>query len=288
MSYINDALRKAQKENKSSWAADSGIASSGGKKPDTRQKWYTIFGLSVVFLFAAGIITALYWPEIHPRRRSTPIISVPLTATVTPAEAQIAQGPPPVQPEAPPAPAASSGLNAPPAADVRPPTPQSQALPAEVKASKPDEASRPVARRLQQPEEGLAADPKSFYAQALQRQREGKLEEAEGLYRQVLKKEPRNIQALNNLGVVHLKMKRYRRAIIRFNEALTIKHDYVDAHYNLACLYARKSDTQKSLFHLKNAIHLNPEVKSWAIDDADLKGLAKLPDFQKLMQARDN
>ena len=133
----------------------------------------------------------------------------------------------------------------------------------------------------------LQFDPESLYAQALQKHREGRLEEAGKLYRQVLKKNPRHLQALNNLGVVHLKLKKYRRAIIRFNDALEIKHNYVDAHYNLACLYAQKNDTKQSLFYLKNAMDINPEVREWAIGDNDLKNLADLPEFNKILQTRD-
>jgi Flp pilus assembly protein TadD len=47
-------------------------------------------------------------------------------------------------------------------------------------------------------------DSKIFYAQALQRQREGKLEEAKSLYKKVVKIDRRNIQALNNLGVIYM------------------------------------------------------------------------------------
>jgi tetratricopeptide (TPR) repeat protein len=278
MSYINDALHKAQKENKSSWAEGHSIASAEEKKPDTWRKWYTIIGLSAVFLFAAGMTGLLYWSDIQPGRRNAPVIPATLAATVTPAEAQIAAAPSPVQKEIASAPVAVEAA----------PLAQSAVSPAKVKAEKPAEAAQPAMELKAKPEDTLPADPKKLYAQALQKQREGKLAEAEALYRQVLEKEPRSIQALNNLGVIHLKLKRYRRAVIRFHEALSIKNDYVDAHYNLACLYARKSDAQKSLFYLGNAIHLNPEAKSWAAEDADFEGFAKLPDFQKLMQARDN
>lgn len=288
MSYINDALRKAQKENKSSWTTGAGIASAEDKKPDVWRKGYTIIGLSVVFFFAAGIMVVLYWSDFQPGRRSAPVILAPPAATAAPAEAQIPPDPPPFQAMAAPESSAPAGANTPAASDITTPPIQTQALPAEVKADQPEETSKPVVGRPDKSEAAPPADPKRLYARALKMQRNGKLDEATELYRQVLEQEPRNIQALNNLGVVHLKMKRYRRAIIRFNEALTIQHDYADAHYNLACLYAKKSDLQKSLFYLKNAITLNPEARGWAADDTDLKGLAQLHDFQKLMQARDN
>ena len=84
------------------------------------------------------------------------------------------------------------------------------------------------------------AESKALFAQALESQREGKLEEAKKLYRKVVQIDQYNIQAFNNLGVIYMGEKNYKRAIMRFNNALDIKHDYVDAHYNLACLYAQR------------------------------------------------
>ena len=131
-------------------------------------------------------------------------------------------------------------------------------------------------------------NPKTLYAQALKKQKQGRMEEAEALYEQILKIQPRHLAAINNLGVVYMQQNKYKEAIARFNEAIAIKHDYVDGHYNLACLYARKNDTKQSLFYLKNAIDFNPEVKGWAENDDDLRKLASLPEFQKLLQKQDN
>lgn len=128
------------------------------------------------------------------------------------------------------------------------------------------------------------AESKTFFAQALDLQREGKLEEAKKLYRKVVEIDPQNAQAFNNLGVIYMSEKNYRRAIMRFNNALDIKHDYVDAHYNLACLYAKKNDVPQSLFYLKNAIEFNPEAKKWAKNDSDLETVANLPEFKKLVE----
>jgi tetratricopeptide (TPR) repeat protein len=110
------------------------------------------------------------------------------------------------------------------------------------------------------------------------------LEEAKSLYKKVVKIDPRNIQALNNLGVIYMSQKKYKWAIIHFNDALNIKNDYTDVHYNLACLYAQKNDVPQSLVYLKNAIEFNPEVRQWAKNDSDLKTLANLPEFKKLLE----
>jgi tetratricopeptide (TPR) repeat protein len=132
------------------------------------------------------------------------------------------------------------------------------------------------------------AESKALYTQALQKQREGKSEEAKSLYKKVVAIDPGNMQAFNNLGVIYMSQKRYKWAIIRFNDAINIKHNYTDAHYNLACLYAKKNDLTQSMFYLKNAIEFNPEVRKWAKSDGDLKALANLPEFQKLMEKQLN
>jgi tetratricopeptide (TPR) repeat protein len=242
MSYINDALRKLQKEKKTRYVAYDHIVSAPGKKSEPSQKWLSIIGILIVFFFAAGMIALLYGledkkvPVIH--RISVP----PMVPIVTPA------------------------------------------IIAEPEPDKKTEVEKPQKEAAKlQTRQGIA-EAMVLFAQALQKQREGKLEEAKKLYRKVVEIDQYNIQAFNNLGVIYMGEKNYKRAIMRFNNALDIKHDYVDAHYNFACLYARKNDVPQSLFYLKNAIEFNPKVRKWAKNDGDLKALANLPEFKKLME----
>lgn len=237
MSYINDALRKLQKEKKTRYVAYDHIVSAPGKKSEPPQKWLSIIGILIVFFFAAGMIVLLYGLE----DKKVPVIHK-ISA-------------PPVAPPV-----------------VAEPEPNKKV---ELKPHK----TTAKARTTQE-----IAESKVFFAQALERQREGKFEEAKSLYKKVVKIDPQNMQALNNLGVIYMSQKRYKWAIIRFNDALNIKHDYTDAHYNLACLYAQKNDVPQSLFYLKNAIEFNPEVRQWAKNDGDLKALANLAEFKKLME----
>jgi tetratricopeptide (TPR) repeat protein len=245
MSYINDALRKAQKEKESRYVAYGNIVSASGEKLNRPQKWLSIIGISIVFFWAAGIIVLLYWPEDNEVPAAAPV-RTPAVVNVVPTKPQIVKK-----------------------------TIEDQKNKAELNK---DTASAEIKVKPD------IADSKIFYAQALQRQREGKLEEAKNLYKKVVKIDPQNMQALNNLGVIYMSQKRYKWAIIRFNDALNIKHNYTDAHYNLACLYAQKNDVPQGLFYLKNAIEFNPEVKQWAKNDGDLKALANLPEFKKLME----
>ena len=239
MSYINNALRKLQKEEKTRYMAYDNIVLADGNKPEPPQKWLSILGISIVFLFAVGMIVFLYGLEdkIIP---GIEIISAP-----------------PVAPTV-----------------LEEPKPNKKVVYRQQKASIKVLTAQEIAKY------------KALFAQALERQREGKLEEAKILYRKVVAIDQHNIQAFNNLGVIYMGEKNYKRAIISFNNALDVKHDYVDAHYNLACLFAQKNDVSQSLFYLKNAIEFNPEARQWAKNDDDLKVLGNLPEFKKLMEKK--
>jgi tetratricopeptide (TPR) repeat protein len=244
MSYINEALRKVQKEKESRYVAYEHIVSADGKKLEQPKRWLSIIGISIVFFFAVGIIVLLYWSE----DKKMPVIQ---------------------------------RISAPPVVAS-----------AVVAGHKPEGNTKvefqPQKTTAQVRIKQEAAESKAIFAQALERQRKGKLNEAKKLYRKVVKIDQHNVKAFNNLGVIYMSEKNYKRAIMRFNDALNIKHNYTDAHYNLACLYAQKNDVSRSLLYLKNAIKFNPEVIKWAKNDSDLKVLADLPAFNKLLEKQQN
>ena len=252
MSYINDALVKAQKDKKSPYAAYEPILSASGKKISGSRKWLPPAVILLCLFLAAGIIVLLNGSEnlLHRSQKKMMTAATPLIVSnvsgVVPAKMQMAEKTATDN-------KSDDGLRA-------------KARPAAIKA-KPE-----------------IAGSKMLYEQAFKKQQEGNLDEARNLYRKVLKIDPQNIQALNNLGVIHMNTKYYKKAILRFNDALHIKHDYADAHYNLACLYAQKHNAKQSLFYLKNAIDFNPQVRKWAANDADLKVLADLPEFKKMLE----
>jgi tetratricopeptide (TPR) repeat protein len=245
MSYINDALLKAQKDKKSPYAAYEPILSASGKKINRSRKWILITGILIFLLWTAGTIALLYWPEGK---------KIPAAAPLKVAQVQ----------------------------NFVPTPPQT------VGKKQAENKNEPVLKTKTSSTKIEAApgttDSGTLYAQAVKKQQEGKLEEAKSLYKKVIKIDPRNIQALNNLGVIYMNKRTYKWAIIRLNDALNIKYNYPDAHYNLACIYAQQNDTNRSLSYLKNAIGFNPLVKKWAENDGDLKVLADLPEFKKLLE----
>jgi tetratricopeptide (TPR) repeat protein len=260
MSYINDALHKIQKEKESSYALYEDIVSTAVKKPEAGNRKILAAGILAVLCIAAGAAAWRYWPF-------DPEASGGMT---------FAQGPGALADVAVPLPPEAEKTQA----TNKDPVPEDH-------VKKKNSVVSGQKMNLNASPQPAANDGENVFEQAIRKQRQGKLEEAKELYKKVIRKEPRHFQALNNLGVVYLKLKTYKWAIVRFNDAIDVKHDYVDAHYNLACLYAQKNDRQQSLFYLKNAVHLNPEVRQWAAQDDDLKNLADLPEFNKIVQARD-
>ena len=250
MSYINDALRKAQEDKKSPYAAYEPIVSALGKKNNGKRKWLILTGLSIFALWAAGVLVFFSWPKAENTPAAEPL--------------QISE-----------------------VADVQPAIQAEQQAFKEVATVSENKAEIKTQAKAERPKSATEfIDSKILFEQALKNQKEGNLPEAKKLYKQVIKMEPRNIRALNNLGVVYMDLNVHKWAIIRLNDALDIKPDYADAHYNLACIYAQKNDLSQSLFYLKNAVAYNPEARKWAQNDNDFKVFAELPEFKKLLEKR--
>jgi tetratricopeptide (TPR) repeat protein len=247
MSYINDALRKVQKEKESRYSAYGNIVSAPGKKSEPAKKWLPTMVILAACFFAAGLIFSY-----GRGNKKVPVQGI----SEQPAALAVVAGHKPhdkLKVEL---------------------APQEKAVPIGIKQEfdKSGETKKNIAKS------------KALFAQAMELQQEGKLKKAQTLYRKAIKFDPDNVQALNNLGVTYISQKRYKKAIMRFKDAIKIKPDYSDAHYNIACVYAKKNNPDRSLLYLKNALELNPEVIKWATDDDDLKVFADLPAYKKLME----
>ncbi|MDD4356441.1 MAG: tetratricopeptide repeat protein [Smithellaceae bacterium] len=249
MSYINDALRKARRENKDDdWPLIDVFSTAKTETArSSRRLWAA--GILAVLLLVTAAIALLYWPREKQSRPDQPKPAV--TAVLPSAEKKAVAAPESVMLEE---------------------------MLRETSETRPD--ARPEAQESTVDSNEIDVR----YAQALKRQNEGQLDQAEALYRKVLEMDPDHLASLNNLGVIFMQQNRYGEAIASFNDALDRKGDYVDAYYNLACLYARKNDTKNSMYFLKKAIGFNPEAGQWAIRDSDLKTLVNLPEFKKLVQ----
>jgi tetratricopeptide (TPR) repeat protein len=250
MSYINEALRKVQKDKDSLYAGYEHLVSSPVKETNRPRKWLPIAGVLAILLIAAGIIAPIYFFK----ERKIPIQAASPSPTKAPVVVRL-------EPDR--------------MAKVK-----IAPLKAAVAVERKQEIEKPVETKKD------INKSEVLFAQAFELQRQGKLYKAQSLYRRAIKLNPNNVQALNNLGVTYISQKRYKRAIARFNDVLKIQPDYTDAHYNLACVYAKKNIPERSMLHLKDAINLNPEARKWAETDSDLQVMSELPSYKKLMESQ--
>lgn len=132
--------------------------------------------------------------------------------------------------------------------------------------------------------EGLIPVAAEIYEKAIKAQRSGRWKDAETIYGQVLSENPQDIRAMNNLGVIRMREKRYAEAVELFVRAITVKNDYVDPYYNLACLYLQQGNVQTSLEYLKQAAKIDGAVRKWAKADPDFRALRTLPEFKKITE----
>ena len=277
MSFIHEALKKAQKEKDSLYRKYHGIASTPGYKRrffSGKALWLTSF-LLISLAFAAYL-----W---LPSKRIQPRIHEPAMPEATQ--------------QSPPHPALS-----PPGERVRPALARQKLDNAQGRKTR----SGPGARRAQnnllslqsrsgpgvrgtsqklssKHPEGVT-DAATLYEKARLFQKSGRLQEAKRVYEETLSLDPDYVDALNNLGVIHIYDKDYSAARALFAKAIRLKSDYVDAYYNLACLHALNGKLTQSLSHLKKAVSLDQSVKDWARRDTDLQNLRLVPEFEEIIR----
>jgi cytochrome c-type biogenesis protein CcmH/NrfG len=107
----------------------------------------------------------------------------------------------------------------------------------------------------------------------------GDADGAEAMYSQVLRLDPENKLAHNNLGVIRLGKGLLAEAEASLSTALKLDPRYVDAIYNLACLTARQGRADLAISYLQKVGRLNPEAMGWAAKDHDFDGLRDNPEF---------
>lgn len=263
MSYINEALKKAQRERDNRYGKFGGIITGGaGGAGFPRKRRFLLLAAGLIVLAAALLLPAV---------RS--LLTAPPAEKALPAA--LSQAPLPrteaAEPEA-------GGVVA--AAKPTPAVPGSLAqggppVPAAV-------VSAPAGTRTPQEE------AEAQYKEALQAQRNGDFPRAEALYQGVLSLDGGHVRALNNLGVIYMTLKRREKAVEVFGRAVALKKDYVDPYYNLACLYAQAKEIPESLRYLKIAAALDGRVVDSAQKDADLKNVVASPEFKKIMEGQKN
>ena len=86
----------------------------------------------------------------------------------------------------------------------------------------------------------------------------GKLDAAEGLLWEVLTRHPENAEALNLLGSIRLRQKRFAEAETLLRRAISLAPNLQSAHVNLARVFQAQSETDKEIAALLDAARLAP------------------------------
>ena len=278
MSYINDALRKAQRERDGRYERFGGIIATGPEKPRQPRKRRLAIGaaFALVVLIPAGLILAVYVLEQpSPMKKG----ALPPAAAGNPAPIQS------VIPQA----ASDRTPERPVPQGVEPAGPRAEkALPGEGAPGMVKSGEKPATSAPSGGGASALREAEVRYTEALAAQRRGDVPAADALYQRVLALDPDHVRALNNLGVIRMEQKKREAAIALFSRAIILKKEYVDPYYNLACLYARANEIDESLWYLKVAVAINADVKNWAEKDADMRNVVASPAFKKIREGQKN
>ena len=156
------------------------------------------------------------------------------------------------------------------------------------------------------------------YRKATFLMRNGEAEQAIEAYQKAIKNKGRTIfftkepSVYNNLGQAYLYDEQYAPAVENFKKVITMAPDIAEGyvnlttaylrqnlptdarelclhalqtfpktallHYNLACAYALKGESQKAVDSLRQAVDINSELKAFAAQEGALKGIvSELP-----------
>lgn len=93
--------------------------------------------------------------------------------------------------------------------------------------------------------------------------RTGNFAAAAAAYKKVLKKNPRNPDALHLLGVVLGQQGDAAGGLASIEKALSIRDDFPDAHMNAALIAGRSGDLERAEIHARKAVSLRPNMVTY-------------------------
>lgn len=321
MSIINQALKKAQREQLLHEKPHKPYALQGGL-PRPYRGWWRIGAGCLVIL---GASTMLYgWlqsPIQQAEKRQRPRIARQASAPVLPRPAT----PPPITPDPVPTTPADPVVSPTPA----PLRPTPAATPGDHMTTSARRPEQPALLPLPTPQVVASAAPSApspvpvraraqdLLQQATDLQERGQLTQAATLLQQAVAIDSTFKEAYNKLGNLYYKQQAYRQALDIFQKALAIDPDdakarnnlgstylqldmdqqardvlhqaitidptYGLAYYNLACVYARAGDSTATVEYLKHAITIEPQARDWAQTDNDFRRVRNTLAFRQLL-----
>ena len=93
----------------------------------------------------------------------------------------------------------------------------------------------------------------------LRPERQGKLDEAIAAYREAIRLKPDDAEAHYNLGIALSGQGKLDEAIAEYREAIRLKPDYAEAHYNLGIALDGQGKLDEAIAEYREAIRLKPD-----------------------------
>jgi Flp pilus assembly protein TadD len=85
------------------------------------------------------------------------------------------------------------------------------------------------------------------------------------------------------LAMVYRKQSRWTAALKAAQRAIDLDNEYSEAYYQLACALTRLGRTKEALSALTKSVELDSDQVEFMVEETDLKALAKMPGFKKLI-----
>lgn len=112
------------------------------------------------------------------------------------------------------------------------------------------------------------ASPQKLLATAVQHHQTGNLSLAEELYREVLQHDPTQADALHLLGVVHLHLKQYEKAIDFITRAICQNDSIASFFSNRGAAYKGLGQFQNAISNYDRALELDPQNPAFILNQA--------------------
>lgn len=111
----------------------------------------------------------------------------------------------------------------------------------------------------------------------------GRYREAERFLNAAAQLEPKNTGPYISLAVLYRRQSRWLAALKAADQAIKINERDSEAHYQRACALARLRRINDAMAALTKSVEIGPLQSEYIADEADLKPLASLPAFKKLL-----
>jgi tetratricopeptide (TPR) repeat protein len=113
---------------------------------------------------------------------------------------------------------------------------------------------------------------------------EKRAKDALPMIRKAIEIDAKNVEARIALSDAYQRLNNWTAMLAAADEAIKIDAKTADAHYNRACALARLGRKAEALRALQKAIEIDDEYLYNIADDEDLKSLAQMPAFKKLLK----